>query len=1838
SSRPVGSNAGLTDASSSTPDFTPDQIGIYLFQLIVNDGNLDSAPDTFTLQVDPLERIAINLDEPSDELFTNQANITFIGSLNHLAALTINDQLVILDSDLNFSYSVELEEGLNQFTLIARDAVDAEAVLMRNLTLDTSVPEVPDSALIDVSSPDGGVVTISGDVGSAEPFAQVILVNLSTGVEITVNADEDGAFTAQINGDTGDTYTIAVRDAAGNQSDTIQVGKINLPPDPSSVATPLDPTESTSFIDSVSFLYTDSNPIQTGVAQGTIEAKRCAVIRGQVLDKQNDPLPGVTITIKGHPEFGQTISRADGVFDMAVNGGDEYVINYVKQDYLPVQRRVKTRWRNYYRADNVVLIQLDPQVTTIDLASSEPMQVAQGSAVTDSDGTRQATIMIPQGTTASMTLPNGTSQPLTSLDLRATEYTVGENGPESMPGPLPATSGYTYAVELSVDAAIAANAVSVDFSQPVQFYVDNYLNFPVGEVVPVGYLDRDKAAWMPSQNGKIIKIISVDNGLAQITLDSSDSPATQSELDAVGITVQEQAELADTYVTGTELWRVQIEHLTPWDCNWPYGPPDDATGPEKDRDVPDDPVDPCEKSGCIIGAESQTLGERIELVGTPYTLNYRSNRVPGNKVDHIVKIPLSGDSIPGSLVAIDLTIEIAGNTIKQRYPATQNQTVTWVWDGLDAYGREVNGSQIVTITVDYIYPPVYYAASNAFESSFAIAGAADGNGGLRIIAERTSQEIKISRTWEEVVQSAWIVEQAGLGGWSISEHHSYDFIDKTLELGNGTKQNAELIDGGMIATAVGNGISGYSGDGGLAQAASISLPTDIAIAPDGALYFADSGNFRIRKVDQNGIITTVAGTGTAGFSGDGGLATEAQISYVRGIDIAGDTLYIADSGNDRIRKVDAQGIITTLVGDGVGGYSGDGGPAEQARIHYPEDIAVASDGTFYFTDSLNRRIRKVDPSGTITTAVGNGEEGCISSDSTTWWGYFGRDGFVATDTILCHTNGIVIAPDGGFYYSDRGNHRIFKVGVDGRMTVIVGNGDPNTHFDDIAEGVLATDDGIREPLKIALSPTDNSLYLSYAISAIRHVGSDNIINTIAGDYPDPEYTGDNVPAKQAVLGVPLGLAVNADNALYVADYQDSRIRVIKPILPGFSFDDITISSADGQLIYRFDKTGRHISTLNALTGGILTSFGYTDSGLLETITDAFGNVTRIQRNSVGEPIQIIAPDGQVTTLGLDANGYLESVTDQAGQQHHMTYDSDGLMTGYTSPRGHSSSYQYDEIGRLRQDTNAENGGWNLSRTDSDTSFDVTMTSAEGRSTQYHIESLPTHDRLRTITSPAGGVTVHIAKASGEQVTTYPDGTISKAQMGLDPRFGMLAPILTSATSETPSGLISTFTRERTASLGNSLDSQSLETLTDTITSNGRVSTREYNADNNTWTTTSAAGRISSMQINDTGQPILSQITDLDQVSYSYDSRGRLQSLTVGSGVDARNNTLEYYTSGPSAGFMRSITNAEEQTTIFEYDDAGRVNKQILPDTREIGYDYDENGNLASLTPPGRSAHIYRYDGVDQPTQYTPPSISGITTPQTVYTYDRDKKLTQVTRPDGQLVSLNYGATSGYLDSITIPRGTYSYSYNLESGKLDNITAPDGGILSFSYDGSLTTTTHWTGAVAGSIEKSYDNNFLITARSINGSNTVSYQYDDDDLLIQAGSLTINREEQKAGIINGTILGGISTARRYNGFAELESYDASFEANSLFNTVYTRDKLGRISQKVETIAGESTTTVYDYDLAGRLESITEDGTEIAHYQYDSNGNRTHVNGALIAAYDDQDRLLTYGDAAYSYTANG
>lgn len=250
-----------------------------------------------------------------------------------------------------------------------------------------------------------------------------------------------------------------------------------------SMAPPIETSVATDFASSTAFLYTGDHPI----------------------------------TILNHLEFGQTLSRADGMFDMAVNGGGPLTVNYVKPGYLPVQRQVMAPWRDYVWLPDVVMIALDPNVTTIDLAANIPIQVARGSVISDTDGMRQETLLFPQGITAVMSLTNGTTQTLTTLHVRSTEYTVGDNGLKTMPAALPANSAYTYASEFSADEAVAAGATNLRFSQPIVSYNENFLNFPVGANVPLGYYDRSHGVWVSADNGRVIKLLSITSGLANYT-------------------------------------------------------------------------------------------------------------------------------------------------------------------------------------------------------------------------------------------------------------------------------------------------------------------------------------------------------------------------------------------------------------------------------------------------------------------------------------------------------------------------------------------------------------------------------------------------------------------------------------------------------------------------------------------------------------------------------------------------------------------------------------------------------------------------------------------------------------------------------------------------------------------------------------------------------------------------------------------------------------------------------------------------------------------------------------------------------------------------------------------------------------------------------------------------------------------------------------------------------------------------------------------------------------------------------------------------------------------------
>jgi YD repeat-containing protein len=367
----------------------------------------------------------------------------------------------------------------------------------------------------------------------------------------------------------------------------------------------------------------------------------------------------------------------------------------------------------------------------------------------------------------------------------------------------------------------------------------------------------------------------------------------------------------------------------------------------------------------------------------------------------------------------------------------------------------------------------------------------------------------------------------------------------------------------------------------------------------------------------------------------------------------------------------------------------------------------------------------------------------------------------------------------------------------------------------------------------------------------------------------------------------------------------------------------------------------------------------------------------------------------------------------------------------------------------------------------------------------------------------------------------------------------------------------------------------------------------------------------------------------------------------GSGLDKRETLLTYYDSGPMNGEVHTSTSPIGQLVSFEYDNNGRIIKQVLPDLREIIYTYDANGNLKSLTPPSRPTHQFNYNGMDQETQYTPPDLVSITNDQTSYTYNLDQQITKITRPDGLEINFNYNSITGKLESKVIPTGNYTYDYHYETnvvgvqigtGKMIQATSPGGIIIDYTFDGFLPLSTTWSGNQVGSVSRTYDDLFRVTSHTINGTDTINYGYDNDNLLTTAGAMIISRELQKDGAINGTTLGNISTTNSYSSFAELDNFNAQYTGADIYNADYIRDKLGRIITKTETINTVATIYEYEYDLVGRLIEEKTNSIITSAWDYDENSNRTHIDGNQIATYDDQDRLLTYDGNIYTYTDNG
>ncbi len=1752
---PLGSAVTLSDQTTVNPAFTPDTAGLHVVQLIVNDGKVDSQPDTASVSVTVAE-CQPGATRPCYE-----------GPQGTLGIGQCKEGLQTCGPDYAFGSCVGQvlpgDEILNNGIDEDCNGLDAQCM--------------PGSTQPCYTGPAGtegvgicraGTVTCDANGVYGECVGQIL--PLAETPDNGIDEDCDG------------------RDAV------TQV----LPPDPVTVAPPIDQTVATTVHASTAFLYTGSNPIQTGVAPGTIELKRAAVLRGKVMDREGNPLPGMTITILNHPEFGQTLSRADGMFDMAVNGGGYFTVKYEKIGFFPAQRQVQIPWQDYTWLPDVIMMAADPQVTTVELISNEPVQVARGTVQTDADGVRQATILFPQGTQATMVMPDGSTAPLTTLTVRATEYTVGPNGLKLMPAELPPTSGYTYAVELSADEAITAGAKTINFNQPLYFYVDNFLGFPVGLQVPVGYYDRDRGVWVPSPDGRVIKIVGISGQLADIDTNGDNVPDNDPSL---GIAEQERAKLATLYNVGQSLWRAPIYHFSTYDLNYGVGPVAGAGGPGQSQANNSNNPNPSCSFGSIIECENRSIGEVVGVVGTPFALRYQSDRTPGYKNSFTLNIPVSGETVPSPLKRIDLNVTVAGRTFTQTFVSAPNQSHTFTWDGFDGFQRELMGGQSATVLIDYIYDG-FYNRPPSHAASFGLPS------GSRVPGDIPArQEVSLSQKYTARV-GTWSNRSAGLGLWSLNIHHAYDPVAKVLYFGNGRQKSAESVQN-TIDTSAGNGTAFFDGDGGPADKTSFSWPSSVAIGPDGSLYVLDYINGRVRKIGPDGIVSTVAGGGSCGPGiGDNGPATSACLGRPQGIALGPDgSLYIADSDNHRIRRVDKGGFIATLAGTGIQGYGGDGGPATQAYLNWPNDVAVGSDGSVYFSDGHNNRIRRVGTDGIITTTAGGGS------------GY--RNDVPATQVSIFPST-LDVAKDGSVYLREYPSYHIHRIAPDGIITTFVGGGS------NPGDGIKASEAAIGFTGAVAVGP-DGSVYLRESMR-IRRVGTDGIVTTVAGNGKQG-FEGDTGPATAASVFDTADIAVSPDGSVYLAEHAAHRIRRVAFPLPALTPDPLAISSDDGSEVYVFSSAGRHLETRDVLTGTVKYAFSYNQAGQLTQITDADNNVTTIERDGIGNPMAIVAPFGQLTILSVDSNGYLASIINPAKETTRMAYTRDGLLASFTDPNGNTSTMEYDAMGLLRKDQNAAGGFWQLASERSPQISDVFVSSALGRRTRYLTQYLSTGDVRDTTTHPDQTSIVRLTKTDGTTETTAPDGTITTVVEGPDPLFGMQAPVQRSLTITVPdTKLVYTSATTRTATKPNQSHPLGIQSITETKTVNSRVFTTAFDFSTLTRTRTSPFGRQTTEVLDAKGLVIETRVPGIEPVKFTYDANGRLSSALQGS----RTISLAYDTRGN----LSSITDPLLRTVSFDYDLAERVTQQTFPDARDVNFDYDQNGNLTSLTPPGRPSHGFTHNEVNMQVDYVPPAISqGPST--TTNSYNLDKEPTTITRPDGSAITFGYNP-AGKLNSATIGRGHYSFTYNATTGNLERITSPDGITLTYSRAGFLLTGASWAGAVTGNVGYTYNNNFWVTSQTVNGGNSISFAYDADGLMTGAGDLAINRNAQN-GLLTGTALGNMTDSFTYNSYGEVSQYIASYGGSPILSVQYDRDELGRIIRKTETIGNATSVYEYGYDLAGRLNQVKKDSAVISEYTYDPNGNRlslTTPSGTVAGTYDDQDRLLSYGTFNYTHSLAG
>jgi RHS repeat-associated protein len=533
---------------------------------------------------------------------------------------------------------------------------------------------------------------------------------------------------------------------------------------------------------------------------------------------------------------------------------------------------------------------------------------------------------------------------------------------------------------------------------------------------------------------------------------------------------------------------------------------------------------------------------------------------------------------------------------------------------------------------------------------------------------------------------------------------------------------------------------------------------------------------------------------------------------------------------------------------------------------------------------------------------------------------------------------------------------------------------------------------------------------------------------------------------------------------------------------------------------------------------------------------------------------------------------------------------------------------------------------------------------------------PGDTETKYTTTQTGEVINRIIEAAGfdeasstDAITSVPlrlvDGTRMVKTFNADTGLGSQVLIPADETITTPGGRTRQVTFEENKLFE---DTENLLTATfwqNFATLNGKVYETFYDRKDRTVATQSPLGRVTTTVMDEDGRTTDTEAPGFGSTHFDYDKFGRVIATTRTAGNETRTRTYAY---DDSDGFMRSVIDALDQKTNYEPDIVGRLLGVTDPSGARFEQTLDSDNRLKLVTLPGNKQHFFDYKDPSSLLQLvTPPRVDGPSSTDlrignVRYTYNKEDFPTLIERSDGNNLELVYDDAKR-VKTLTTSGVALNYTYD-RAGRPTRIARSDGPTLDTEFDGALLTRMEWTGPIEGKVTADYDADFRLSQLTVNDASTASYDYDDDGAIISATAnqqtLTVDYDGE-TGLALGTNLGNVSTSLSHNAFGELNGLSATFQGKVAFTQDLERDALGRIVQLDETLGNIETTTLYTYDGAGRLETVTR-GNDVTTYQYDENGNRLaiQVNGAetVAAEYDAQDRLVSHSDLTFEQTEHG